>query len=485
MTRSQQVFIGLDVGTQGARAAALTDNGELLASHAESFQRLTLPGLPDGWAEQDPWEWWRASCLCLRAIMRNLRDEIRAVCVTSTSGTIVTVDSCGRPLRPAIMYHDNRSVEEAQLANVAGAELTRSLGYKFNSAFGLPKILWLKRNEPRTFGSTARFIHAADWLVGMLSAGSYSVSDNSNALKTGYDLVEERWPDFIQHELGIPVDMLPCVQTPGVAAGEVSRPAAAETCLPSGTMVTLGATDGTASFVASGASQPGDANGTIGTTLVVRQVTEELIKDPLGRIYSHRHPDGWWLPGGASNAGGEFMKLLFGDVDPVEMDTLVSEMLPTSLIVWPCVRQGERLPMFSPKVEGFVLGNPSDRRELYAAYMEGVALAERWTFEILNEMGAGGLRQVFSAGGASGSDVWMQIRADTLGVPVVRAAYPSAAVGAAVIGASREYFHSLSEAAAKMVRLEQTYMPRSETKSILDDKLSCLQSECRRLGWIE
>jgi len=183
-----QLVLGIDAGTQGVRALVAGPDGQIVATASVGFGFRGESG-PEGWAEQNPTDWWAATVECVRAALRQLGSvarssrEIAALSVVSTSGTIVAVDDQGRPLRPAILYHDNRAAREAGEVAQAGAELAAQLGHQFNASFGLPKILWIKRHEPAVFAS-ARFIHAADFIVGRLT-GRYDVTDHTNALKSG------------------------------------------------------------------------------------------------------------------------------------------------------------------------------------------------------------------------------------------------------------------------------------------------------------
>ena len=213
--------LGLDIGTQGARAIICNAEGKVMAQAAESFaDSSTNPLLSPGYAEQHPALWWDAAALCLHKVVDELHvqgfaaDTIVAISVDSTSGTIVPLDSAGSALRPAIMYNDTRAVDEAEECNLSGSDLTEKLGYKFASSFALPKILWVMKNEPQIFEQTACFAHAADYIVGKLTT-NFRISDTSNALKTGYDLIENKWPEFISAKLFIPNDKLPQVVNPG------------------------------------------------------------------------------------------------------------------------------------------------------------------------------------------------------------------------------------------------------------------------------
>ena len=183
------LIAGLDVGTQGARFLVSDTRGHIVAQGAAPIGERRSD-LPDGWAEQDPAEWWEAVRGALGQAMGELRaseyggGDIRVLCVDSTSGTVLAVDRSGTPLAPAIMYNDQRAEEEAKAANEAGRTLTEKLGYQFKPSFGLPKIMWIKDHWPKVFEGTYRFLHAGDWVAGKL-IGDFAYSDPSNALKSG------------------------------------------------------------------------------------------------------------------------------------------------------------------------------------------------------------------------------------------------------------------------------------------------------------
>lgn len=328
------LVIGIDVGTQGARVVACDSQGVVQSQAAEPFTLTTLSELPPRWAEQEPEMWWAAVTTCLGQVIADLRRQghqpsvISALAVTSTSGTILPVDAKGKPLRPAMMYNDSRAQAEAEEVQTAGAEMAAALGYRFNASFALAKILWLCYQETELFEAAYRFIHAADFIVGRLT-GEYGLTNFSDALKTGYDVQHERWPDFIETKLGIPVDRLPSVVRPGTIIAHVSPACAGATGLPVGVPVLAGMTDGCTSQISTGAVAPGDWNSTLGTTLVVKGVTEQLLLDSQGRIYSHRHPAGYWLPGGASNTGGEAIARRFPQEKWAEFNAQALDIAPT------------------------------------------------------------------------------------------------------------------------------------------------------------
>ena len=484
------LVLGIDVGTQGARVVACGHEGQVLASAEQSFGETAVPGLPDRWAEQDPHMWWRAVSVGIGQVVQLLRGQslaptaIHAVSLTSTSGTVVAVDRNGTPLRPAIMYNDGRAQEEAVEVQRAGQEQAADLGYRFNPSFALSKILWVMRHEPAVWVRTSRFIHAADFIVGCLS-GEFGVSDYSNALKTGYDLLADRWPDFIERDLGILLEKLPRVVPPSTPITDVSAQAASVTGLVAGTPILTGMTDGCASQISTGAVAPGDWCSTLGTTLVVKGVTRKLLLDPLGRIYSHKHQDGYWLPGGASNTGGEALAQRFPRESWDDLNARALSLSPTPRVMYPLARRGERFPFACPEARGFVVGgDAAGPAEDYAAHLEGVAYLERMAYEMLADLGGEVGDTIYVAGGATHSPAWTQIRADVLGRTLVRPEKTGGAIGAAILAAAGTWHAGVIPAARAMVHPAESVPPRSAMVPLYSERYQCFRHECATRGYL-
>ncbi len=481
-------FLGLDIGTQEARAIACDEQGKVFAQSSRPLIAASREKLPEGWVEQNPLSWWEEALSCLQEVVASLKgegispEEIKAISVASTSGTIIPLGTDNEPLRKAIMSNDKRAVEEARLVNEAGEELTSKLGYSFKPSFALPKILWIKKKEPKTYSLCKKFIHAADFIIGKL-AGDYSTTDSSNALKTGYNLMNRCWPGFISQALEISPQLLPEVVSPGTVIGSISLGCARETGLSHETLVTAGITDGTASLISTGASSPGEWASTVGTTLAIKGISKKLIKDREGRICCHPHPQGFWLPGGTSSTGGECLKDRFGKENLAELDKYVPERTPTHLTVYPLLRTGERLPFINPEAEGFIIGKPGDKYELYAAYLEGVGLVERWIYELMEELGAPVGEKIYTAGGGSRSKEWLQVRANILNKTLVRPKVVEAAFGAAIVAASQTAYTNLTEATRRMVKVDLEVEPEAQKLKPYASKYRKFRDACRAIGY--
>jgi sugar (pentulose or hexulose) kinase len=506
-------FLGLDVGTQGARALlcsapedalskGLDRQGRVVAQAAQAFSTETvLSNLPPGHAEQMPQGWWQAAVACLRQVAASVRPEtIGALSITSTSGTLCLLDSAGEPLMPALMYNDARANEEADQVQSVGADLADRLGYRFNSSFALAKLVWLAQHRPQVLDRARYIAHAADFIVGRL-CGVYNITDYSNALKTGYDLspraegdIADHWPSFLEDKLHLPVDKLPRVVAPGQVIGGLTDDASRLTGLQPGTPVVAGMTDGCAGQIAAGAVAPGDWNSTLGTTLVIKGVTQNLLRDPQGRIYSHRHPDGYWLPGGASNVGGEILASLFPGADLAALDRQAAERIPTPLISYPLARRGERFPFVRPDAQAFALpycqeegeaesAAPPDTGTRYAAQLEGVAYVERLAYEMLESLG-GTVGPVIRVAGGARSDIWLAIRASVLNRELLCPAETGAAMGAAVLAASRTHFEGVIPAARAMAHTERGVQPRPDLVDRYEERYQCFRAACAERGYM-
>jgi D-ribulokinase len=480
------VLIGVDLGTGGVRAMAVDISGEVVASSAVSLEGATVAD-EGGIHEQAPQFWWEATCQGLQALMGKLAsagirtENLKGLAVDGTSGTVVFLNGAGEPLRPGIMYNDARSGEEAEGLNELAANFCEKLGYRFAASFALAKIDWVRRNEPVIFEKTVRFLHQGDYIEGRL-CGEFGLSDYSNALKTGYDLVAEEWPDWIGHLSGVR-ERLPQVVAPGTQVGQVGGTAAGQTGLPEGLPVVAGATDGTAACVASGVRRPGDYNTTLGTTLVFKGVSEKLGRHPEGLVYSHKLPGGFWLPGAASNTGGEWIEAAFLGADLSKMDAVALGRLPSACVAYPLARRGERFPFLSEGAEGFCIPEPEDEMERFAACLQGTAFVERMGYEVIDEVAGTSGGEVFSTGGGSRSDVWMQCRADVTGRIVHRPTVPESAFGSAVLAAAGTVYGDVWTGVENMVRIERTFVPDGSRVARCEELYGRFREEIGQWGW--
>lgn len=478
------VWVGLDVGTQSARAFAVCADGHVAGSAA-----VALHGRREGAThEQDPRHWWDAVAMASRAALEGIAPQrVRGVATCATSGTIVLVDSAGKPLTPGLMYDDARATSQALRIDASGV-----FEQPISPTWALPKLLWLLDTWPRlAYGS--RLAHQADVVTRAL-VGHDVPSDASHALKSGYDQRHESWPHAAFETLGVPGDLLPEVVRGGCALGEVCSDAAALSGIPAGTPVIAGMTDGCAAQFAAGAVRAGCWNSVLGTTLVLKGCSDRPVPDPAGLLYSHRAPGGGWLPGGASSCGAGVLTRHFPGRDLDELGRRAVAFEGTSVLAYPLVSRGERFPFGAPAAQAFVRGEPANEAELFAALLQGVAFVERLCFEYVDLLGAPAGGELTLTGAATRSRAWCQLRADVLGRPLRLVEQSEAAVGMAILAASASAESArasagegtaVAAAARAMVRTREVIEPRADRAVALMASYLRFVAELRRRGWLD
>jgi sugar (pentulose or hexulose) kinase len=272
--------------------------------------------------------------------------------------------------------------------------------------------------------------HQADWIAGRL-VGRFGFSDENNALKLGYDPVRRGWPEWLA-ALGVPSSLLPTVLVPGARVGGLHPTAAAALGLPSGAEVRAGTTDGVAAFVATRATGEGDAVTSLGSTLVVKLVSDRPVFAPKEGVYSHRLGERW-LAGGASNSGGAALLAHFTPAQMAELTPRLDPERPTGLDYYPLPSPGERFPVADPNLPPRVTPRPPDDALFFQGLLEGIAAIEATAYARLAALGAPPLRRVVSIGGGATNAAWTAIRARRLGVPVTAAEETEASFGAALL----------------------------------------------------
>jgi sugar (pentulose or hexulose) kinase len=481
MRDNNACFIGIDVGTQGERVVLLDARGNLLGSAEEAF-----PLSGQSREEQSPTAWWDA---CLRSLQQLLAQasretdlrHIRAISVTSTSGTIIPIDHNYQPLHNAIMYSDGRQEQEGRVCREAALTYHPNGYTAFNTSSGLPKMLWFINHYPEKSAQLYKFIHAADFITGRLS-GRYDITDLTNVLKSGYDVQQQHWPEYIWQQLPLRQQWLQQVAPSGTPIGGIDPALAASLGLSDDVLIVAGMTDGCASQIASGAVNPGDWNTTIGTTLVVKGVTTSAIHDPAGRLYNHRHPEGYWMPGGASNTGADWITRDFKEQLNV-LEEQVATLIPTPHLYWPLTQQGERFPFIAPQARGFEDPGlmPAER---FAAGMEGVAYIERYAYTMIEQLSGEPVKAVYTAGGGSNSANWLTIRSNVLNLPLYKMKHVTGAVGAAILAASKTCFSDIMEAAAAMTQVEKEVRPDPALAAAYDANYSKFIQTLKQKGYI-
>jgi xylulokinase len=452
--------VGLDVGTTGVKALALSPDGEVLATASRGYP-LSTPRA--GWSEQDPEDWWAAAQAALAEVTEGR--DVAGIGLSGQMHGLVALDSEDRVIRPAILWNDQRTAAEcAEIESLIGVErLVELTGNRALTGFTAPKLLWLRRHEPDAYARISRVLLPKDYVrLRLTGAWAIDASDASGTLLL--DVGRRAWSEEVVEALGLPAAWLPPVLESPDPAGPVS----ASCTLLQGTPVAAGAGDQPAAAVGVGADRPGVLSVVLGTSGVVLAPLPAYEHDAAGRVHAFCHavPGAWQAMGVMLSAAGSlrwFHDRLAPDV-PVER--LVEEAAAWGpgaggLVFLPYLA-GERTPHADPDARGAFVGLElrHDRGALVRAVLEGVAFGLRDCLDLLRSLGVDAQSGRVSGGGARG-DLWLRVVASVLDVPLERAASEEgSALGAALLGGvAGGVFSDVHDAVARCVRVRDVVEP--------------------------
>jgi xylulokinase len=444
-------LVGLDVGTTGVKAVAISPEGEVLATDEESYP-LSTPH--PGWAEQDPKDWWRAA----QAVLTRLPfGEVRLGFSGQMHG-LVCLDDADRVLRPAILWNDQRTAAECEeVEQRIGLErLIELTGNRALTGFTAPKLLWLRRHEPDVYGRIRRVLLPKDYVLLRLT-GEHGIdaADASGTLL--FDVRRRRWSDEVAEALEIPQEWLPPVSESTVHGGAGDQQAAA-----------LGV----------GVVEPGMLSVVLGTSGVVLAALPEYRAEPQARVhvFCHAVPGTWEAMGVMLSAAGALQWFRDALAPGASFDQLAAEADE-----WPPGAEGltflpylsgERTPHADPSAravfEGLSLRH--GRGGLVRAVLEGVAYGLRDSLELLRELGVDA-RTGRASGGGARSRLWLEIVASVLGLPLeLTEVEEGSAYGAALLaGVSNGVFASAREAVDACVRVRDRVEPNEAWARVYEE----------------
>jgi xylulokinase len=430
-------LIGLDVGTSGVKAIAISPEGEVLATAEESYP-LSTP--QPGWAEQDPEDWWRAAQACLA----RLPDA--PIGLSGQMHGLVVLDDAGRVLRPAILWNDQRTQAECdEIERRVGFErLVELTGNRALTGFTAPKLLWLRAHEPETYARIRHILLPKDYVRFRLNGErAIDAADASGTLL--FDVARRRWSEEVCEALAIPLEWLP----PAFESTDVA-----------------GAGDQAAAALGVGIASPGPVSVVLGTSGVVFAVLPEYAPDAQARlhVFCHAVPGTWHAMGVMLSAAGSaaWLRRVL-DVGHAALDEEAARWDPGAEgILFAPYLAGERTPHPDPDARGSFTGLSlrHDRGALWRAMLEGVAYGLRDSLELLRALGARPEVGRVSGGGAR-SEIWLRIVASVLGLPLERMeSEEGSAFGAALLaGIKAGVFADPAEAVARCVRTRERIEP--------------------------
>ena len=477
--------LGVDIGTGGTRAVLVDESGAVMASATEEHQPFASPS--PGWAEQDANGWWRACGLAIAAVLKTSRvdpGEIACAGFTGQMHGAVLLDEKDEPLRPAIIWCDQRSAPQCDELNAAlGAR--RIVELTSNPAltnFTATKLLWVQRHEPELWKRFRRLLLPKDYVrLRLTGVQAMDVAEASGTLLL--DVGRRQWSDEMIRAVGISHSSLPRLfESPEVCA-TVSQAGAAATGLRQGTPVVAGAGDQAAGAVGMGIVRPGSVSATIGTSGVVFAATDRPAMDPQGRLHTFCHaiPGRWHVMGVTQAAGlslrwfrDRFGAAAASGADPYEQLCREAAEAPPGSdgALWAPYLMGERTPHLDPDARGALVGLTAShtRAHVIRAILEGVAFSLRDSFTIFDELRVpvGNIRL---GGGGARSPLWRRIQADVYGRAVeIVAAEEGAGYGAALLaGVGAGIWKSVDEACDAAVRVAERIQPDAGRARIMND----------------
>jgi xylulokinase len=467
------LFIGLDIGTSGAKAIVCDGEGIILASALAEYPISSPQPL---WSEQHPADWWRGAQEAIRTVVSRVDPaQIRGIGLAGQMHGAVFLDDANQVIRPALLWNDQRTAAECiEITQKVGAErLLAIAGNPALTGFQAPKILWVRNHEPANYARIAHIVLPKDYIRFMLSdVYAADVADGAGTLLM--DISARDYSPDILTALGIPRAWLPRLYEGPQVTGELSARAAALLGIPAGIPIIAGGGDNAAAAIGTGIVTRGVVNSSIGTSGVIFAHSDTIALDPKGRLHTmcHSVPGAWHMMAVTLSAGGSFAwfrNLLRQMGNPaLSYDDLVAVASPTPIgaegLVFLPYLNGERTPHLDPLARGGFIGLTSRHTvgHMARAVLEGVTYSLRDGLSIMHELGVP-TTDIRATGGGGKSAFWRQLQADIYGAPVsTLAAEEGPAYGAALLaGVGTGHFRDTNDAVQRCVRVATTVEPDS------------------------
>ena len=480
-------LLGIDIGTSGTKTLVCDEDGKVLAT-AMAEHPISSPR--PGWSEQDPQDWWDATGKATKAVLKKARIKAGDVGGIGLSGQMhgsVFLGDGPKPLRPALLWNDQRTAEQcAEIESKAGGReaLIELVANPALTGFTAPKILWVRRHEPKVYAKTKHVLLPKDY-VRYRMTGEYAteVSDASGTLLL--DVANRTWSDKLLGLLDIDAALLAKLHESPDVTGTLNAEGARSLGLKEGIPVVGGAGDQAAGAVGNGIVSPGIVSATLGTSGVVFAHSDAPTRDPGGRVHTmcHAVPGKWCVFGCMLSAGGSFQWLRnqLGQaevaaakkkrVDPYELLIAEAKTAPPGcegLFFLPYLT-GERCPHPNPNARGGWVGLTArtTRAMLIRSLVEGVTFGMRDALEIMKQMGIT-TREVRASGGGARSAFWRQLQADVYNTPIVLTnATEGPAYGVALLaGVGTGVWNSVEEACRSCIKQTEKVNPNRKSAAI-------------------
>ncbi|MCL2819877.1 MAG: xylulokinase [Oscillospiraceae bacterium] len=465
-------LLGIDLGTSGTKTVLFTEDGLALNSATEEYE-LYQPH--NGWAEQEPDDWWKACISSVKRVLAESRINAADIAGIGFSGQmhgLVMLDENGESLRRSIIWCDGRTAGEcADIMNRVGAKrLVELTGNQALTSFTAGNILWVRNNEPEVYKRCRHILLPKDYLRYKLTGKPGMEASDASGMNI-LDIEERIWSEEILKKLEIDPELLPDVYESGMLAGHITAEAAKLTGLKEGTPVVYGSGDNAAAAIGTGVVEKGKAFITIGTSGVLFAHSDSVAVDTGGRVntFCAAAQDSWAVFGCTLAAGMSLqwlrnnfflpeMKVAEGlGKDPYTIMTEQAERVPigaNKLLFLPYL-MGERSPILDPDARAVFFGLSAihNKYDMLRSVMEGVVYAQRQCLDILRDMGIE-FKELYATGGGGTSPLWRQMIADIFDLPVVTIQNREGpALGAAILaGVGTGLYPSIPDACRRIIK---------------------------------
>jgi xylulokinase len=442
---SAELFLGIDLGTTGVKATLVDENWHVVG---QSRVEYPIYRAQDFWAEQDPSDWWSATCTAIQALTRGRNETANNICaigVSSQAPTLLGMDRDGAPVGSAMIWMDRRSDESCHtLQEQVGENAIRQItGNRIDPYYMLPKLLWQKNHEPERYHQTDQYIQANGWIIYRLT-NQVSIDATHAALTQLYNIHQENWDDSLLKTLGIAASKLPHLYEATDVVGHLTKEASRLLHLPEGIPVVAGAIDGATAPLGLGLTQAGQAFEMSGQSSGIGVILDRPLHHPNLALLKHALSGKWILKGSMSATGGslQWFRDLIDEKTGVaevyeEYEAAVQSISPGAegLVYLPYLA-GERAPIWDSYARGvfFGLHLKTGKAHLIRAIMEGTAFGLK---SILEEMEQAGIQigELFGTGGGYRSEQWTGMKASILerDIRVLSPLIETASLGAAYL----------------------------------------------------
>jgi xylulokinase len=447
----KRYLLAHDLGTSGNKATLFTTDGALVKSVTAPYGTHYFN---TNWSEQNPEDWWNAVCTSTRSLVVGVDTrEVASICFSGQMMGCLCVDRAGRPLRPAILYSDQRAVKECAsiLDRIPQREFYRITGHRASPSYSVEKLMWVRDNEPQVYARTFKMLHAKDYLNSRLTgvmATEYSDASGTNLL----DLSARRWSEKLVGITGIDGEMLPELKSSTDIVGALTAAAAREMGLQPGIPVVAGGGDGVCAGVGVGSITPGMTYNYLGSSAWIATTTTEPVFDEQMRTFTWAHAvPGCVHPCGTMQTAGSAFAWLKNEICTFEMSSaadsganpyeLMNAQIAASppgangLVFLPYLL-GERSPRWNPDAKGALIGLTlaHTRADVLRSVMEGITLNLGIILDIFRADEP--VTRITVIGGGAKSDAWRRIMADVYQAEILKPDYleEATSMGAAIIG---------------------------------------------------